>query len=91
MTFLVGIKKSDIYGGRVETAKSNATTNIPSKSNFKFHSESECNKSRKPLQGAVLGFFPSLTKLMKLISEDLFGLYNEEKFFSVITISQRTL
>ena len=91
MTFLVGIKKSNISGGRVETAKNKATTNIPSKSNFKFHSEAECNKSRKPLQDAVLGFFPSLTKLMKLISEDLFGLYNEEKFFSVITISQRTL
>ena len=30
---------------------------------------------RKPLQGAVLGFCPSLTKLMKLISEDLSGLY----------------
>ena len=48
---------------------------------------------RKPLRGAVLGFFPSLTKLMKLITEDLdlFGLYDERKFFSIATNSQRTL
>ena len=48
---------------------------------------------RKPLRGAVLGFFPSLTKLMKLITEDLdlFGLYDERKFFSIATKSQRTL
>ena len=46
---------------------------------------------RKPFQGAVLGFFPSLAKLMKLISEDLFGLYNERKCFRVTTDSQRTL
>ena len=45
----------------------------------------------KPLQGVVLGFFLSLTKLMKLISEDLFGLYDKIKFFSVTTNSQRTL
>ena len=48
---------------------------------------------RKPLRGAVLGFFPSLTKLMKLITEDLdlFGLYDERKFFSIATNSERTL
>ena len=65
----------------METAKNTGTTNIPSKSNFKFQSEAECNTPRKPLRGAVLGFFPSLTKLMKLISDDLFGLYDEIKAF----------
>ena len=91
ITVLVGIKKSNISGQRVETAKNTGTTNIPSKSNFKFQSEAECNMPRKPLQGAVLGFLPSLTKLMKLISEDLFGLYGERGSFSVTTHSQRTL
>ena len=76
----------------METVKNTDTTNIPSKSNFKFQSEAECSMPRKPLQGAVLGFFPSLaTKLMKLISEDLFGVYGERKCFSVTTNSQRTL
>ena len=46
---------------------------------------------RKPLRGAVLGFFPSLTKLMKLISDELFGLYDERKLLSITTNSQRTL
>ena len=46
---------------------------------------------RKPLRGAALDFFPFLTKLMKLISEDIFGLYDEIKFFSVTNNSQRTL
>ena len=45
----------------------------------------------KSLRGAVLGFFPSLTKLIKLISDDLFGLYDEIKFFSMTTNPQRTL
>ena len=43
------------------------------------------------LRGGALGFFPSLTKLMNLISEHLFGLYDDTKYFSVITNSQRTL
>ena len=46
---------------------------------------------KKPLRGEILGFFPSLTKLMKLISDDLFGLYDEIKFFSNTTNSKRTL
>ena len=75
----------------METAKNTGTTNIPSKSNFKFQSEAECNMPKKPLRGEILGFFPSLTKLMKLISDDLFGLYDERKFFSITTDSQRTL
>ena len=58
------IEKSNISGRRVETAKNTGTTNNPSKSNFKFQSEAECNMPRKPLRGAILGFFPSLTKLM---------------------------
>ena len=89
ITFLVDYKKSKISGRRVETAKNTGTTNIPSKSNSKFQSEAECNTPRKPLRGAVLGFFPSLTKLMK--TDDLFGLYDERKFFSITTNSQRTL
>ena len=47
--------------------------------------------SRKALRGAVLVFFPCLTNLMKLITDDLFGLYDERKFFSIATNSQRTL
>ena len=31
-------------------------------------------------------FFPSLTKLMKLISEELFGLYDERKFLVLLVI-----
>ena len=46
---------------------------------------------RKVLRGAVLGFFSSLTKLMKLITDYLFGLYDERKFFSFTINSQRTL
>ena len=46
---------------------------------------------RKPLQGVVLSFSPYLTKLMKLISENLFDLHDERKFFSVTTNSRRTL
>ena len=91
ITFLVDLKKSNISGQRVETAKNTGTTNIPSKSNSKFQSEPECNTPRKPLRGAVLGSFPSLTKLMKLITDYLFGLYDERKFFSVTTNLQRTL
>ena len=91
ITFLVDLEKSNISGRRVETAKNTGTTNIPSKSNFKFQSEAECNMPKKPLRGEILGFFPSLTKLMKLISDDLFGLYDERKFFSITTDSQRTL
>ena len=64
---------------------------MPSKSNFKFQSEAEWNTPRKPIRGAVLGFLPSLTKLMKLVSEDLFGSYDERKFFNVTANSQRTL
>ena len=30
------------------------------------------------LRGAALGFFPSLTKLMNLISGHLFGLYDDK-------------
>ena len=77
ITFLVDLEKSNISGRRVETAKNTGTTNIPSKSNFKFQPEAECNMPRKPLQGAVLGFFPSLTKLMKLISDELFYMMKE--------------
>ena len=58
ITLLVDIEKSNISERRVETAKNTGTTNIPSKSNFKFHSEAECNMPRKPLCGAVIGFFP---------------------------------
>ena len=65
------------------------TTNIPSKSNFKFQSEAECNLSRKPPRDAILRIFPSLTKLMKLTS-DLFGLHDERKCYSVTTNWQRT-
>ena len=36
-------------------------------------------------------FFPAQTKLMKVISENLFGLYDERKCFSVTTSLQRTL
>ena len=57
ITFLVDLKKSNISGRRVETAKKTRTTNIPSKSNSKFQSEAECNTPRKPLPGADLGFF----------------------------------
>ena len=85
--FLVDLEKSNISGRRVETAKNTGTTNIPSKSNSKFQAEAECNMPTKPLRGAVLGFFPSLTKLMKLITDDLFGLYDERKFFSITTNS----
>ena len=60
-TFLVDLGKSNISGRRVETANNTGTTNIPSKSNPKFQSETECNMPRKPLRGTVLGFFPSLT------------------------------
>ena len=91
ITFLVDLEKSNISGRRVETAKNTGTTNIPSKSNPKFQSEAERNTPRKPLRGAVLVFLPSLTKLMKLITDDLFGLYDERKFFSITTNSQRTL
>ena len=91
ITFLVDLEKSNVSGRRGETAKNTGTTNIPSQSNSKFQSEAECNTPRKPLPGAVLGFFPSLTKLMKLITDDLFGLYDERKFFSITTNSQRTL
>ena len=45
---------------------------------------------RKPLQGAVLGFFPSLTKLMKLITYDLSGLY-DEKICSVLLLIHKGL
>ena len=61
------------------------TTNIPSKSNFKFQSEAECNLSRKPPRDAILRIFPSLTKLMKLTS-DLFGLHDERKCYCVTNI-----
>ena len=91
ITFLVDLEKSNISGRRVETAKNTSTTNIPSKSNFKFQSEAECYMPMKSLRGAVLGFFPSLTKLIKLIPDDLFGLYDEIKFFSLTTNPQRTL
>ena len=80
ITFLVDCGKSNISGRRVETAKNTGTANIPSKSNCKSQSEAVCNMPRKPLRGAVLGFFPSLTKSMKLISDDLFGLYDERNF-----------
>ena len=41
---------------------------------------------RKTLRDAVLGFFfPSLTKLMKLIS-DLFGLYDERNALVLLKI-----
>ena len=63
ITFLVDLKKSNISGRRVETAKNTGTTNIPSKSNFKFQSEAECNTPRKPLRGAVLVFFPFSNKV----------------------------
>ena len=63
ITFLVDLEKSNISGRRVETAKNTATTNIPSKSNSKFQSETECNTPRKPLRGAVLGFFPFSNKV----------------------------
>ena len=53
-------------------------------------SQAECNIPRKLLQGVVLGFFPSLTRLIKLISGYLFGLYDERKCCSVTTNSQRT-
>ena len=75
--FLVDLQKCNKSGRRVETAKNTSSTNIPSKSNFKFHPEAECNMPRKPLRGAVLGFFPSLTKLMKLISDELFYMMKE--------------
>ena len=92
ITFLVDLEKSNISGRRVEIAKNTGTTNISSKSNSKFQSEAECNTPRKPLRGAVLGFFfPSLTKLMKLITDELFGLYDERTFFSITTNSQTTL
>ena len=91
ITFFVDLEKSNRSGRRVETAKSTGPTNIPSKSNSKFQSEAECNKPRKPLQGAALGFFPDLTKLMKSVTDDLFGLYDERKFVSITTNSQRTL
>ena len=78
--FLVDLEKSDISGRRVETAQNTGTTNIPFKSNSKFQSEAECNTPRKTLRGPVLGFFPSLTKL---ITDDLFGLYEERKFVSI--------
>ena len=91
ITFLVHLEKSNISGRRVETAKNTGTINIlPSKPNSKFWSQAECSTPRKPLRGAVLGFFPSLTKLMKLITDDLFGLYDERKFFRITTNSQRT-
>ena len=48
------IEKSNISGRRVETAKNTGTTNNPSKSNFKFQSEAECNMPRKPLRGDCL-------------------------------------
>ena len=83
------IEERNISERRVETVT--GTTNIPSKSNFKFHLEAECNIPRKPAQGAVLDFPPSLTNLMKLVSEDLFGSYDERKCVSVTTNSQRTL
>ena len=89
ITFLVEVEKSNISGRRVETAENTGTTNIPSKSNSKFQSEAECNTPRKPLRGTVLGFFPSLRKLMKLITDDLFGLYDERKVFSITTNSKR--
>ena len=41
MTVLVNLKKSDISGRRVGTAKKTGTTNISSKSNFEFHSEAK--------------------------------------------------
>ena len=91
ITFLVDLEKSSISGQRVETAKNTGTTNIPSKSNSKFQSEAQCNPPRKPIPGAVLGFLPSLTKLIKLITHDLFGLYDERKFFHITTNAQRTL
>ena len=80
ITFLVDREKSNIFGRRVETAKNTDTANIPSKPNCKFQPEAECNMPRKLLRGAVLGFFPSLTKSMKLISDDLFGLHDERNF-----------
>ena len=46
---------------------------------------------RKHLRHAVLGFFPSRTKLMKLISEDLFGLYDEISFLVVLIIHKGLL
>ena len=90
IAFLVDLEKSNISGRRVETAKNTGTNNIPSKSDFKFQSEGECNMPRKPLRGPVLGCFPTLTKLMKLITDYLFGLYDERNFFSITTNSQRT-
>ena len=53
ITFLVDLEKSNISGRRVETAKNNGTTNIPSKSNSKFQPEAECNMPRQPLRGAL--------------------------------------
>ena len=88
---MVEIEKSNIPGQRVETLKNTGTTNIPSKSNFNFQSETECNRPRKRLRGVVLGFVPSLTKLMKLISEDLFGLYDEKKFSVLLVILTKRL
>ena len=35
-----------------------------------------------------LSFFPSLTKLMKMISDDLFGLYDERKFLMLLLIEK---
>ena len=44
---------------------------------------------RKTLRGAVLGFFPFLTKLMKLIS-DLLGLYMiQENALMLLLIHKR--
>ena len=80
ITFSVDLEKINRSGERVETAENTGTANIPAKSNSKFQSEAECNMPRKTLRGAALSFFPSLTKLMKLITDDLFGLYEERKF-----------
>ena len=48
---------------------------------------------RKNFQGAVLGFFPSLTKLMKLVSDQIYLAYimKKKKCLSVTNNSQGTL